>query len=127
MKKLYLGLVLTMILLSFFIGIFIYSFFATAYSISDQKTDASVVDIQIGEDQKKDDIIVVTKKLFYSQIKDAADKANINIYTITYPVCERKEKKKVVVYAYINNEKEFYKNIVCESGRLLNKNDAGQA
>lgn len=126
MKKLYLSLVFMMFFLSFSIGIFIYSLFSTAYSISDRKSDTTVVNIHISDEQKKQDITVVTKKLFYSQIKNAANETNVNIYKITYPVCTQKDKKKVVVYAYINNEKDFYKNIICESGRLLNKNDTGK-
>ena len=75
MKKVYTSLVMILFLLSFFIGIFIYSFFSTAYLISDKKSDAEVV--YIYTDSKGE--ISLTKKDFYCELKDAADKANLNM------------------------------------------------
>ncbi len=122
MKKVYTSLVMILFLLSFFIGIFIYSFFSTAYLISDKKSDATVV--YIYTDSKGE--ISLTKKDFYCELKDSADRANLNIYKIAYPACGNNEKKKIVVYAYVNNERDFYKNIKLAKGRLLNKTDSGQ-
>ena len=126
MKKVLVSLISIMLLLSFFISIFIYSFFSTAYMISDRKSDDVVINIEIGADKVNDidNMIVLSKGMFYDELKDAADKAQTNIYKVTYPVCNIKEKKKIVIYAYVNDEKEFYKNVSLKGGRLLNKEDA---
>lgn len=65
-----------------------------------------------------------SKNDFYNQIKATADSINTNVYKIEYPYVKPGEKTKVVLYSYIENTDDFYKNFPLREGRYLNKEDS---